>query len=76
MSRMLKVACPVRAQAHNLKVAGSNPAPATNFYESIYYNSVRLGRSLCFRLGSPLSSTAFLAREELKIRVLVVRIRP
>ena len=33
---------PVARQAHNLKVAGSNPAPATKKFHKIYYLKKRL----------------------------------
>src|SRR5436190_7524836 len=47
---------PVARQAHNLKVAGSNPAPATNkkpAFERAFLLSVLLGRRLRMR-GLPL----------------------
>ena len=38
---------PVARQAHNLKVVGSNPAPATKFSNKIRYLKLRCGGAFC-----------------------------
>ena len=60
---------PVARWAHNPKVAGSNPAPATNLFRSFGGVAQLAERGLCkpeVRGSNPLASTNALLREGLK----------